>query len=171
MTTWRTHHLRARRRRLIHLGIIGAARFTPKMPWLQMSPLKSVEAMAALGRAMDELARAMVESLGVPPWLLSAGPGYLNTGFAAGGTLSARILSDEQLRIAMLAPPPPIFIPMAKAIELGIVKGDRGDRIVIDDPLFCEECQDGGWVQVYSPNPPAFDVCPKCHNQYERECP
>lgn len=28
----------------------------------------------------------------------------------------------------------------------------------------CDRCEGGGWVQVYSPSPPAFDVCPKCFN-------
>lgn len=28
----------------------------------------------------------------------------------------------------------------------------------------CAECFNGGWVQVYSPRPPAFGVCPACGN-------
>lgn len=28
----------------------------------------------------------------------------------------------------------------------------------------CPECEGGGWVQVYSNNPPAFQECPECCN-------
>lgn len=28
----------------------------------------------------------------------------------------------------------------------------------------CEGCG-GGWVQVYSPRPPAFEICPHCFNE------
>lgn len=39
------------------------------------------------------------------------------------------------------------------------------------DPQACSTCFDGGWVQVYSPRPPAFDVCPACHNPENHPCP
>jgi hypothetical protein len=28
----------------------------------------------------------------------------------------------------------------------------------------CRACEGGGWVQVHSNRPPAFDVCPLCYN-------
>ena len=28
----------------------------------------------------------------------------------------------------------------------------------------CSTCEGGGWVQVFSPNPPAFEECPDCYN-------
>jgi hypothetical protein len=29
---------------------------------------------------------------------------------------------------------------------------------------YCDECDSGGWVRVYSPRLPAFGECPKCYN-------
>ena len=35
----------------------------------------------------------------------------------------------------------------------------------------CSECDGNGFVEVYSPRPPAFDTCPKCHNPEGHPCP
>lgn len=35
----------------------------------------------------------------------------------------------------------------------------------------CSTCEGGGWVEVYSPYPPAFEVCPDCLNPEELESP
>jgi hypothetical protein len=29
---------------------------------------------------------------------------------------------------------------------------------------YCEDCENGGWVQVYSQHPPDFRECEKCYN-------
>lgn len=31
------------------------------------------------------------------------------------------------------------------------------------DP-YCPDCENGGWIQVHSPCPPAFGECQKCYN-------
>lgn len=36
---------------------------------------------------------------------------------------------------------------------------------------YCHKCENGGWVQVYSQRPPAFDVCPDCLNPTGNESP
>ena len=36
---------------------------------------------------------------------------------------------------------------------------------------FCRRCESGGWIQVYSPRPPAFEICPDCFNPQGIECP
>lgn len=35
----------------------------------------------------------------------------------------------------------------------------------------CQECDNGGWVQVYSPHPPRFDECQECYNPSGRPSP
>jgi hypothetical protein len=35
----------------------------------------------------------------------------------------------------------------------------------------CSECDNGGWVQVYSPRPPAFEMCHKCFNPSDNPSP
>jgi hypothetical protein len=35
----------------------------------------------------------------------------------------------------------------------------------------CDRCDNGGWVQVYSPRPPAFGVCPDCGNLSDNPSP
>ena len=40
-----------------------------------------------------------------------------------------------------------------------------------EDPADCPRCEGGGWVEVYSPFPPAFEECPLCYNQEEYPCP
>lgn len=44
------------------------------------------------------------------------------------------------------------------------VEGNPWAFVDVSCLYVCTECDDGGWVQVYGPNPPAFDVCPTCHN-------
>lgn len=39
-----------------------------------------------------------------------------------------------------------------------------------DDPV-CETCEGGGWVSRHSERPPAFEVCPSCHNPGGNPCP
>jgi hypothetical protein len=36
---------------------------------------------------------------------------------------------------------------------------------------YCDACESGGWVQVYSPCPPSFDVCSACYNPFDYPCP
>jgi len=36
---------------------------------------------------------------------------------------------------------------------------------------FCSTCENGGWVQVYSEHPPAFEVCPDCYNPNDLPSP
>ncbi len=56
-----------------------------------------------------------------------------------------------------------------KGIEPDPTSGAFG-KIEITEPE-CEACEDVGWVQAYSPRPPAFDVCPKCFNPNGRHSP
>jgi hypothetical protein len=35
----------------------------------------------------------------------------------------------------------------------------------------CGRCENGGWVQVYSPCPPAFEQCPACFNPFGTKSP
>ena len=37
--------------------------------------------------------------------------------------------------------------------------------------MSCPECGGGGWVQVYSPRPPAFEECQMCYNILKLPCP
>jgi len=37
--------------------------------------------------------------------------------------------------------------------------------------LVCLECDGSGWMQVYSPSPPAFDICEGCGNPEAKPCP
>lgn len=43
--------------------------------------------------------------------------------------------------------------------------------IVIDAVNICQQCEGGGWIQVHSERPPAFDICPMCHNPEGNEMP
>lgn len=58
---------------------------------------------------------------------------------------------------------------------VGII--ERKSQIPAEPPteepevLVCETCEGGGWVQVYSPCPPGFDICPSCFNPDENPCP
>ena len=36
---------------------------------------------------------------------------------------------------------------------------------------YCAKCQNGGWMQVFSNHPPAFDVCNECYNPEGLESP
>ena len=36
---------------------------------------------------------------------------------------------------------------------------------------YCAKCENGGWMQVYSPNPPCFNVCDECFNPFDRPSP
>ena len=36
---------------------------------------------------------------------------------------------------------------------------------------WCQKCDNGGWVQVYSQRPPCFDTCPGCFNPHDRDSP
>lgn len=53
------------------------------------------------------------------------------------------------------------------------MSGDYRDPIaeVEGDETICPTCEGGGWVQVYSPHPPAFEVCSDCYNPGEVPCP
>jgi hypothetical protein len=35
----------------------------------------------------------------------------------------------------------------------------------------CSDCENGGWVQVYSQNPPMFGKCQSCFNPFDRPSP
>jgi len=35
----------------------------------------------------------------------------------------------------------------------------------------CPNCEGGGWMQVYSPCPPAFEMCTVCYNPHNVPCP
>lgn len=37
-------------------------------------------------------------------------------------------------------------------------------RVAEREQASCRVCEGGGWVQVYSPKPPAFEECPSCFN-------
>lgn len=36
---------------------------------------------------------------------------------------------------------------------------------------YCDTCENGGWVQIYSPMPPAFGVCQSCFNPWGHKSP
>lgn len=40
-----------------------------------------------------------------------------------------------------------------------------------EGPLYCHECDNGGWVMIFSHHPPAFEECPKCLNPQELPSP
>lgn len=42
-----------------------------------------------------------------------------------------------------------------------------------EEPLedYCSRCENSGWVQVWSPFPPAFGTCPDCCNPKDYPSP
>ena len=40
-----------------------------------------------------------------------------------------------------------------------------------EDEPYCDACENGGWVQVYSHHPPAFGVCQDCFNPLDLPSP
>jgi hypothetical protein len=52
--------------------------------------------------------------------------------------------------------------PDVIGLEFPEIPRHRSCGCELDD--WCRDCDNGGWVQVYSPLPPAFGECEKCYN-------
>ena len=48
--------------------------------------------------------------------------------------------------------------------------GDDKPARKAEEPA-CTACEGGGWVQIYSPMPPAFGICERCFNPDGHPCP
>ena len=44
------------------------------------------------------------------------------------------------------------------------IRGETLPENENEDDEYCEKCEGGGWVPVYSPSPPEFEICQMCFN-------